>query len=428
MYIPRDLYLKQLIDRQWNGQIKAITGLRRCGKSFLLNTLFRNYLLSNGVQNEHIILIELDLIRDLQYRNPLTLSAFVRSVVEGKLERFYLFIDEVQMSSVVPNPYFSEGEKITFYDALNDLRSLSNLDIYVTGSNSKMLSRDILTEFRGRSDEIRVHPLSFHEYYAYVQGDITLALQRYAQFGGMPFTLAQPNDDARMQYLQRLVKEVYLKDIIERCKIEYPDILESIIGFLASSVGSLTNPKRITDTLLSVRGKSCTKLSQNTVRSYIDALEDAFLFSKCMRYDIKGKRYLSFPQKYYSEDVGLRNAQTGFRQQEMTHLMENIIYNELAVRGYRIDVGVVDERVECQRMTREIDFIIHRGDRSVYIQSAYALPTEEKRTTELRPFLLTHDAFKKVIIRNDIANSWQDDSGVFHLPLHEFLLNAQSLD
>lgn len=425
MEIKRDRYLKKLIAYMWDGQVKVITGIRRCGKSYLLRKLFKNYLLETGVLPEHIISFELDLTKDIKYRNPLELAAYVRELVEGKNEKYYLFIDEIQMSDEVKNPYNPEGKKITFYDALNDLRELSNLDVYVTGSNSRMLSTDILTEFRGRSDEIRVHPLSFSEYYAVVGGDKAEAFEEYAFYGGMPLVLSRPDEGEKMKYLTTLFSEVYLKDIVERKKIKREDILAHTLDLLCSSVGSLTNPTNITNALLSGGFKD---FSQNTVKEYIGHLEDAYLFSESKRYDVKGKAYFKFPYKYYAEDVGLRNARLGFRQFEMTHLMENIIYNELLIRGHSVDVGVVysretDKNKNYVKVPREIDFVINENGKKTYIQSAYALETEEKKNSEVRPFKLTDDSFPKILIRHDIRKRWYDDNGVLHIGVVDFLLD-----
>lgn len=429
MEIKRDRYLNQLISFSWNGQVKVITGIRRCGKSYLLNTLYRKHLLANGVLDEQIILISLDLARDIRYRDPLELSEYVRGIAEGKDKQFYLFIDEIQMSDEVPNPYNPSGKKITFYDALNDLNILTNLDIYITGSNSKMLSSDILTQFRGRSDEIRVHPLSFSEYYSVVGGDKHEAFDNYAFYGGMPLILSRPDDTAKMRYLVNLFSEVYIKDIVERKRIEREDVLSLTIDLLCSSVGSLTNPNKIADTLRSVRQ---IDVSQNTVKSYIGYLEDAFLFSESRRYDVKGKSYFDFPNKYYCEDIGLRNARIGFRQQEMTHIMENIIYNELNVRGYSVDVGVVysretDKNGNSVRIPKEIDFVINDGGKRTYIQSAYAMETEDKIKSELRPFSLTGDSFPKIIVRHDITKRWYDDNGFLNIGIIDFLLDDSVL-
>lgn len=425
MEIQRDSYLKQLISYRFDGLVKVITGIRRCGKSYLLKKLYKDYLLNHQVKEEQIISIELDLAKDIQFRDPLHLSSFVREKLSGTTEEHYLFIDEIQMSDEVPNPYNPEGKKISFYDALNDLRSIPNLDVYVTGSNSKMLSSDILTEFRGRSDEIRVHPLSFSEYYSAVGGDKNEAFDDYAFYGGMPLILSRPNELAKMNYLKSLFSEVYIKDIVERKKIERQDILEQILDLLCSSIGSLTNPAKLANTLQSKQGIS---VSPNTIRAYIGHLEDAFLFSESKRYDVKGKAYFDSPNKYYSEDIGLRNARIGFRQQEMTHIMENILYNELMVRQFSVDVGVVyarekNEKGNSVRTAREIDFVVNTGGKRSYIQSAYAMPTEEKTEIELRPFSLTGDSFPKVLVRRDIGKRWYDDYGVLHINLIDFLLD-----
>ena len=425
MEIQRDSYLKQLISYRFDGLVKVITGIRRCGKSYLLKKLYKDYLLNHQVKEEQIISIELDLAKDVQFRDPLHLSSYIREKLSGTTEEHYLFIDEIQMSDEVPNPYNPEGKKISFYDALNDLRSIPNLDVYVTGSNSKMLSSDILTEFRGRSDEIRVHPLSFSEYYSAVGGDKNEAFDDYAFYGGMPLILSRPNDSAKMNYLKSLFSEVYIKDIVERKKIERQDILEQILDLLCSSIGSLTNPAKLANTLQSKQGIS---VSPNTIRAYIGHLEDAFLFSESKRYDVKGKAYFDSPNKYYCEDIGLRNARIGFRQQEMTHIMENILYNELMVRQFSVDVGVVyarekNEKGNSVRTAREIDFVINSGGKRTYIQSAYAMPTEEKTEIELRPFSLTGDSFPKVLVRRDIGKRWYDDYGVLHINLIDFLLD-----
>jgi len=425
MEIQRDSYLKQLISYRFDGLVKVITGIRRCGKSYLLKKLYKDYLLNHQVKEEQIISIELDLAKDVQFRDPLHLSSYIREKLSGTTEEHYLFIDEIQMSDEVPNPYNPEGKKISFYDALNDLRSITNLDVYVTGSNSKMLSSDILTEFRGRSDEIRVHPLSFSEYYSAVGGDKNEAFDDYAFYGGMPLVLSRPNELAKMQYLKSLFSEVYIKDIVERKKIERQDILEQILDLLCSSIGSLTNPAKLANTLQSKQGIS---VSPNTIRAYIGHLEDAFLFSESKRYDVKGKAYFDSPNKYYSEDIGLRNARIGFRQQEMTHIMENILYNELMVRQFSVDVGVVyarekNEKGNSVRTAREIDFVVNSGGKRSYIQSAYAMPTEEKTEIELRPFSLTGDSFPKILVRRDIGKRWYDDYGVLHINLIDFLLD-----
>ena len=430
MDIKRDLYLDKLISYMWDGQVKVITGIRRCGKSYLLRNIFKTYLLSEGVSENHILSYELDLAKDIQYRNPLELAAAVREKVDGKAAQYYLFVDEIQMSDEVANPYNPDGKKITFYDALNDLKSLPNLDIYVTGSNSKMLSSDILTEFRGRSDEIRVHPLSFSEYYSAVGGDKADAFEEYAFYGGMPLILSRPNDTAKMDYLKSLFSEVYLKDIVERKKIKREDVLSATLDLLCSSVGSLTNPTNIANSLNSRQKRAGENtVASNTVKSYIGHLSDAYLFEECRRYDVKGKDYFDYPNKYYCDDLGLRNARIGFRQQEMTHIMENIIYNDLRIRGCEVDIGIVygNEKNKSGRIVpvaREIDFIAARGGKKTYIQSAYALETEEKSITENKPLSLTGDSFPKIIIRHDIRKRWYDDNGVLNIGILDFLLDS----
>lgn len=425
MEIKRDTYLQQLVDYQFDGLVKVITGIRRCGKSYLLKKMYRDYLITHGTKPEHIIMIELDLAKDIKYRNPLYLSSQVRKLVAESAHNYYLFIDEIQLSDVVNNPFNSAGKKITFYDALNDLRSLANLDIYVTGSNSKMLSSDILTEFRGRSDEIRLHPLSFAEYYSAVGGDRQTAFTDYAFYGGLPFVLSRPNEHAKMAYLQALISEVYIKDIIERKKIENPELLGQILNLLCSSVGSLTNPSKLVKT---INSKQSSNISLNTVRAYINHLEDAFLFSESKRYDVKGKSYFDTPNKYYCEDIGLRNARIAFRQQEMTHIMENILYNELIIRRFSVDVGVVYDRTlnangNSVRSPREIDFVVNAFGKRTYIQSAYAMPSLEKAAVELRPFELVADSFPKIVVRQDVIKRWYDEQGILHINLLDFLLD-----
>ncbi len=421
--------MKKIISLMWDGQIKVITGIRRCGKSYLLNRLFRDYLLQEGVQEDHILSFALDLTRDIRYRNPLELSAHVRQQVESGRENYYLFVDEIQLSDEVPNPYNPDGKKITFYDALNDLKSLPNLDIYVTGSNSKMLSSDILTEFRGRGDEIRVHPLSFAEYYAAVGGEKQDAFESYAFYGGMPLILSRPTDGAKMQYLQSLFSEVYLKDIVERKKIKREDVLSAILDLLCSSIGSLTNPTRVAAAINTMQKRSGENVvAINTVKNYMDHLTDSFLFSECRRWDVKGKHYFDYPNKYYCEDIGLRNARIGFRQQEMTHIMENIIYNELILRDCAVDIGMVYDSEKKRQggtelVAREIDFIATSGSKKTYIQSAYALGTEEKAATENKPFSLIGDSFPKMIVRYDIRKRWYDEKGILNIGVMDFLLD-----
>lgn len=429
MEIKRDRYLQQLISYMWDGQVKVVTGIRRCGKSYLLRTLFQNHLLASGVPADHILSYELDLAKDIRYRDPLVLSSSVRDIVESASEQYYLFIDEIQMSDEVPNPYNPSGKPITFYDALNDLNSLSNLDIYVTGSNSKMLSSDILSEFRGRSDEIRLHPLSFAEYYAAVGGDRQEAFDNYAFFGGLPLILSRPDDTAKMNYLKSLFTEVYMKDIVERKSIKREDVLSSVLDLLCSSVGSLTNPTKVANAFNSKQKlDNKSSVSGNTVRTYMNHLANAYLFEECKRYDVRGKDYFDYPNKYYCEDLGLRNARIGFRQQELTHIMENILYNDLRIRGCSVDVGVVytseqDRKGNSIQVAREIDFVAAIGGKKVYIQSAYALETEEKADIENKPFSLTGDSFPKIIVRHDIRKRWYDEKGILNIGIIDFLLD-----
>lgn len=429
MEIQRDTYLNKLIQYMWDRQIKVITGIRRCGKSFLLRRLFKKHLLESGISEEQIIEIELDIARDIKFRNPLELAEYVRGLVEGKDKQFYLFIDEIQMSDEVNNPYNPEGKKITFYDALNDLRKLENIDIYITVSNSKMLSSNILTEFRGRSDEIRVHPLSFAEFFSAVGDDKEDAFNEYAFYGGMPFILSKPNDTDKMKYLESLINEVYIKDIVKKMGIKHENILNQVLDLICLSIGSLTNPKKISDT---IRSTTNTTISQNTISSYIGHLEDAFLISESKRFDVKGKAYFDYPYKFYCEDIGLRNARIGFRKQEMTHIMENTIYNELIIRGFSVDVGVVYSREKnssgnYSKTAHGIDFIAVKGNRKVYIQSAFSLPDEEQLAQELKPLSQTGDCFPKVIIRNDIRKRWYNDNGVLNIGLIDFLLDKDSV-
>ena len=422
--IPRDRYLKQLVEFQWDGQVKVVTGLRRCGKSFLLKTLFRDHLLANGTKPSDILCVDLDVDANAALRNPLRLGEHVRDWMAGARGRRYLFVDEIQMCEAVPNPWVPDGRKITFYDTLNGLRSIENLDVYVTGSNSRMLASDILTEFRGRSDEIRLHPLSFSEFLAAVGGDRRDAFDAYLRFGGMPLVPFRRTAAAKEAYLRGLFAETYLKDILEHRRVDRPDVLEGTLDLLCSSVGSLTNPTNVARAI----ARNGLETSPHTVRTYIGHLEDAFLFNELRRYDIKGKSYFDYPNKYYCEDVGLRNARLGFRQQEQTHLIENVVCNELLARGFAVDVGVVparetDAKGNSVHVQREIDFVVNKTSERVYVQSAYAMPTDEKRESELRPFSLTGDSFRKIVVRDDVGLRWFDDRGVLHVNLLDFLLD-----
>ena len=424
--IQRDEYLKKLIDRRENGLIKVVTGIRRCGKSFLLFRLFYDCLIQSGVPEQQIITIALDDDIFVKYRDPDELSGYIREkIVNNKM--YYILIDEVQYS--ITKEELKNPENIRLYNVLNGLMRLRNVDIYVTGSNSKMLTKDVLTAFRGRGDEVRVYPVSFKEYYAFTGGDKSDAYEEYALYGGMPLVFFKKSDAEKMTYLKNLFTEVYFKDIIERYDIGLPDVLEELTDDLCSSIGSLTNASKIRNTLQTVKN---IQVSGTTIANYLNYLIESFMFSNAKRYDVKGKKYFEYPSKYYCTDIGLRNARLGFRQQEETHIMENIIYNELLCRDYSVDVGVV-EIVESVRGTRtkkqcEIDFVANRGSKKYYIQSAPAIHEPSKLETELRPLKHTHDFFKKIIISKTSMKPWTDDEGILHLGLYEFLLNENSLE
>lgn len=419
--IQRDIYLHQLISYMWDGQVKVITGIRRCGKSVLLFELFRNYLLQKGTKSENIIAIELDKRKDIKYRNPITLCKMVEAQVKNNTEQHYLFIDEVQLSSVVSDPDLP-SENVTIYDMLNELKGYKNLDVYVTGSNSKMLSKDIATEFRGRASQVHVYPLSFSEFYSAAGGDRRDAFDLYMIYGGMPYLLNLKEEHQRKDYLNNLFSEVYIKDIVEREKIERPDILTDILNYLASSVSSLTNPTNIANSLNSVKKE---KISANTVSAYVEYLKNAYLINEAKRWDVKGKRYFAYPNKYYYSDIGLRNARVNFRQFDPGHIMENILYNELITRGYAVDVGVVTDRRSGQNVQKEIDFVVNQGDQKVYIQSAYEMSGSDKISSELDSLLLSKDFFKKIIMRRDIPASFTDDNGIRHMNVLDFLLGKE---
>ena len=424
--IKRDEYLRRLIDKRENGLIKVITGIRRCGKSFLLFNLFYDYLIESGVREEQIISIALDDDTYVKYRNPDELSKYIREKITGK-DMYYILIDEVQYA--ITSDELKNPENIRLYNVLNGLMRLRNVDIYVTGSNSKMLTKDVLTAFRGRGDEVKIYPVSFKEYYSFVGGDKSDAYEEYALYGGMPLIFSKNSDSEKMAYLQNLFTEVYFKDIIERYEIALPDVLSELTDDLCSSVGSLTNANKISKTLQSVRNIS---VSSTTVSNYLDYLTESFLFSNAKRYDVKGKKYFEYPSKYYCADVGLRNARLNFRQQEETHIMENIIYNELLCRGFTVDVGVVEivENSEGKKTKRqcEIDFVVNRGSKKYYIQSALNANDPSKLETELRPLKNTRDFFKKIIVSKTSMKPWTDEDGILHLGLYEFLLNENSLE
>ncbi len=424
--IKRDEYLKRLIDRRENGLIKVITGIRRCGKSFLLFRLFYDYLIESGVREEQIITIALDDDTFVKYRDPAELSKYIRGRIVND-DMYYILIDEVQYA--IARDELKNAENIRLYNVLNGLMRLRNVDIYVTGSNSKMLTKDVLTTFRGRGDEIRVYPVSFKEYFVFAGGDKSDAYEEYALYGGMPLVFFKKSDVEKTNYLKSLFSEVYFKDIIERYNIELPDILEELTDDLCSSVGSLTNANKIKNTLQSVKNM---QVSNTTIANYLNYLTESFMFSNAKRYNVKGKKYFEYPSKYYCVDIGLRNARLGFRQQEETHIMENIIYNELLCRGCSVDVGIV-EIVEYSNGTKskkqcEIDFVANRGTKKYYIQSALNVNDPSKLETELRPLRNTNDFFKKIIISKTSMKPWTDDEGILHLGLYEFLLNGNSLE
>ena len=424
--IKRDEYLGRIIDKKENGLIKVITGIRRCGKSFLLFNLFYDYLIESGVKEEQIITIALDDDTFVKYRDTDELSKYIRGKIVNS-DMYYILIDEVQYA--ITKDELKDPENIRLYNVLNGLMRLRNIDIYVTGSNSKMLTKDVLTAFRGRGDEVKVYPISFKEYYYFVGGDKSDAYEEYALYGGMPLVLSKKSDAEKMNYLQTLFTEVYFKDIVERYDIELPDVLSELTDDLCSSVGSLTNASKISNTLQTVKN---IKVSGTTVSNYLNYLIESFLFSNAKRYDVKGKKYFEYPSKYYCTDIGLRNARLNFRQQEETHIMENIIYNELLCREYSVDVGVV-EIVETNAGKRskkqcEIDFVVNKGSKKYYIQSALNVSEPSKLETELRPLKNTKDFFKKIIISKTSMKPWTDESGILHLGLYEFLLNENSLE
>lgn len=421
--IARNLYLQKIIDYMWDGQIKVITGIRRCGKSTLLFELFANYLVELGTNSENIIKIELDKRKDTKYRNPITLIEYVENLVQNHNEKFYLFIDEIQFCYSVPDEQ-NLGYEITVYDMLNELKDYKNLDIYVTGSNSKMLSKDIATEFRGRSSQINIFPFSFSEFNQAMGGDKRDNFDKYMIYGGMPYLLNLKTDEQRKNYLISLFEEVYIKDIIERHKIERKDILEDILNTLSSLISSLTNPTNITNSIKSIKKE---KLSSNTVSDYIEHCLDAFLISEAKRYDVKGKHYFEYPNKYYFIDIGLRNARLNFRQFDPGHIMENIVYNELISRGYSVDIGVVVDRRNNANCQKEIDFVVNLGDKKMYIQSAWQMNTDKKINAEFDSLKLTKDFFAKIIIQNDIPTTFTDEDGIIHCNLIEFLLNETLL-
>lgn len=415
-YIKRDDYLNKLIERKENGMIKIITGLRRSGKTFLLFNIFRNYLISEGILESQLIHISLEDVENEKLRNKNELNNYIKGLIKTN-KIYYIFIDEVQLV---------DG----FEQVLNGLNKLNNVDIYVTGSNSKLLSSDIITEFRGRGDEIKVFPLSFKEYVPAFGGTVDEAWNEYFTYGGLPMILSLKTDEQKVNYLNTLFEKTYITDIVERNNLEKNEVLESILNILASSIGSLTNSSKLSSTFTS---KGIKGVSHNTINKYIEYLVDSFLINKASRFDVKGKRYISTPYKYYFADVGLRNARLNFRQQEENHIMENIIYNELLIRGYNVDVGVVEhvylekngKRVKKQL---EIDFVCNQGNKRYYIQSAFAIPNEEKMKQEQESLIKVNDSFKKIIVVKENIKMWRNENGFVIIGLQEFLLNKDSLN
>ncbi len=416
MNIKRDKYLNDLINRMHNGMIKVVTGIRRCGKSYLIFTIFKNYLLEQGVDEKHIISIELDQRKDKKYRNPDTILDFIESCITDE-GQYYVLLDEVQLLE-------------DFEEVLNSLLHIKNVDVYVIGSNSKFLSKDVITEFRGRGDEIHIYPLTFKEFMQVYEGDIYHGWAEYVIYGGLPLTVTMKTEEQKINYLIKLFEETYLIDIIERHRIDKTQELEDLVNILASAIGSLTNVPKIEATFRSVVQSN---ISGNTIRQYIEYLEDAFVINKANRYNVKGRKYIGTPLKYYFEDVGLRNARLGFRQIEETHIMENIVYNELRSRGYSVDVGVVEKRGvnsegKTERTYLEIDFIANLGSKRYYIQSAFSMPTEEKRLQEKASLVNVNDSFKKIILVKDVMNVTRDEDGITTMSIYDFLLKENSLE
>lgn len=416
MEIRRDNYLKQLVERRNNGMVKVVTGIRRCGKSYLLFTLFKRYLLENGVAPDHVIEIALDGIEDEELRDPKVCYEYIRDEMEDD-GIYYLLLDEVQFM-----PRFEE--------VLNSLLRIENIDIYVTGSNSRFLSSDIVTEFRGRGDEVRIYPLSFAEFYSVYDGDYDDAWDDYMTFGGLPQIAGLQSERRKADYLKNIFVNVYLKDVIERNRIQNEEEIGILVNVLASSIGSLTNPTKIANTFASERQMQYTN---KTISRHIDFLEEAFLISKAARYDIKGRKYIGANQKYYFTDPGLGNARLNFRQQEPTHLMENIVYNELLIRGYNVDVGMMDayeKNKEGKRVRKqlEVDFVVNQGSQRYYIQVAYDLSSEQKQEQEFHSLRNIPDSFKKIIIVNGSKKPWRNDEGFVIMGMKYFLLNPDSLE
>lgn len=407
----RDFYLNQLINSKHNRLIKVITGIRRCGKSYLLDPLFTKHLIGSGVTEGHIIKMNLDEIRNKQYLDPVRLDDYLRSQILDS-DMHYIILDEIQLVK-------------DFEAVLNGFLYMDNVDVYVTGSNSKFLSTDIITEFRGRGFQINIYPLSFSEFIENKDDDKRTSYNEYIRFGGMPLVLSMKTDEDKSKYLKDLFDLTYLKDIVERNQVQRKDVLESVVNMVASSIGSLTNPNKLTNTF---KSKGTKELSINTVSQYLDYLIDSFLIEKVDRYDIKGKRYIQSTSKYYFTDIGLRNARLNFRQQEENHIMENIVYLELVRRGYNVDVGIVEIREDDKRKQLEVDFICHQHNKKYYVQVALNLDTTTKTVQETRPFINIADSFKKIIVVRDDIKPWITEEGILIIGIIEFLLNSNSLD
>ncbi|MDD4847990.1 MAG: ATP-binding protein [Bacteroidales bacterium] len=426
MKIERNYYLNKLIDHRENGRIKVITGIRRCGKSVLLFDIFGDYLLKSGINENQIITMRLDEITNLRYRNPMELDQYVREMIIDKHQQYYIFIDEIQEVKPIQNPWFKDkDEKIGFVEVLLGFLSLKNVDVYVTGSNSKMLSSDIMTEFRDRGDEIHVNPLTFKEYYDAYEDDKRNAWRDFITYGGLPKIMSEKKPEDKSNYLQYLIKKTYLADVIERNKIKNnKDVLDDLLNIIASNIGSLTNPTKLENTFQSVKRK---KVNDTTISTYLDYFSDAFLIRKAYQFDVKGKKYINTPMKYYFSDIGLRNAQLNFRQQEETHIMENVIYNELSARGFNVDVGIVtifnkDQEGKTKRSKLEIDFVVNKIDKRCYIQSAFALPNEDKRLQETNSLLRINDSYKKIVVVRENIIPWYDEDGIYYIGVEDFAL------
>ena len=427
MQYARKQYLDQLIRKKDNGRVKIITGLRRCGKSYLLFTLYRQYLLNSGIREDQIIGLALDEIDNAKYRNPFELNSFIKERTSDTAKRYYVFIDEIQFVAAVRNPYVDDpNEKLTFIDVVLGLMKLPNVDLYVTGSNSKMLSSDILTQFRGRGDEIRVNPLSFAEVYENYDGEKRGAWRDYYTYGGMPLVWAAETHEERSRYLRDLFTQTYMKDILERHQIKNDaEVLDILLNVLASSIGSLTNPSKLAKTFDTERH---IKIGPDTIDTYIGYFVDAFVLQRAERYDVKGRKYIKTPVKYYYSDVGLRNARLGFRQLEETHLMENVIYNDLVRRGFDVDVGVVEQNYKTDegknaRKQLEVDFVVNRGDERCYIQSALSIDDAGKQAQEITPLLRVPDSFKKIVVVKDYIKPYRDEHGIQYVGVEDFLLD-----